>query len=1008
MGDSRVPAQDEAKYERVRKELADALSGFSSRFWENHRDNMLPVKMFFELLRKEGMDIPDEDDLYMRVTAVPSINMHELEEWDRNVYGKLQEGMNTFMGRTKMDGLRQLENYAMAKSGLERNEVFSNEERTVRGKKGKYRKDWSGLGAIMKEVDGKEYPSLDETEEAARAYVNRIESTVDATEVERFWDTVREATEFSLRKLLEGGRISLPTFDFLTKRQRYYLPFRGHAVEDTAFSMYGYETGGDDMVGHFSAPVLSARGRKTRAITPFAYIHQLGESAITQSNRNALNQAILRLARKDKTGLLSVNKVWYKLDSVEDGQPVYVKASPAFSEDPVQYRQNVADFNEQMRELEKEGKAFQSRSRLNVGGLFIKPAQAQEHEVHVWENGEEYVVYINADPRIARAINGTNNYERRGLSQDDERRLNKYVLHAIRNLRGVQPGMAKNFTTRSPVFVVSNTERDWQYASAVLLAKEGVKYTAAFEKNWAPALAALTRYEAGKADLSKEADRYVQEFMANGGRTGYTQMLELEAIQRKIDRFVDKGDQKGVLRTAVDALSVPVKAVGNGLGHANTVAENTSRVATYMTSRKQGRSLIRSISDAKEVTTNFNRRGAGGMGADFVTRSYLFSNASVQGMFNTLERRGGRAVAVGAVRYMSELVAAFALGGTLMPMVAAGIGGDDKEEEYFHLTDWERWNNMCIPNPGGFLKIPLAQSLRPFWRIGDNMYRWYTGRMDGDRALLSSITGLLEMMPDTPLTGASQGSLAESAPSVLKPMAQLIANRDFKGSLIYDEWANENMPGWRAARRNKRGELIAPESVYLPLKWLDIVTGGDGVERGWISVNPDKAYHLARGYFGTMFQTGMEGIELMSGLAGFTEDGNMHIKPKGIPLAGAFYKAADDMPLLTQEEQHRYYEAKKDIKERVRKYKDYKKQTEEGASFANDFDWDRIWGKITPEVAQILMEMMQGIEDIEQGLKQMNSTEEQLKLERQLAGMRRDVTAMYRRYILNKEEEDGK
>jgi predicted secreted Zn-dependent protease len=60
------------------------------------------------------------------------------------------------------------------------------------------------------------------------------------------------------------------------------------------------------------------------------------------------------------------------------------------------------------------------------------------------------------------------------------------------------------------------------------------------------------------------------------------------------------------------------------------------------------------------------------------------------------------------------------------------------------------------------------------------------------------------------------------------------------------------------------------------------------------------------------------------------------------------------------------------------------------------------------DVAEALKEMVQEIEQVEQGLKQTPEPEAQRMIEKELAEMKREVTKMYRRYILNKEEEDGK
>ena len=66
----------------------------------------------------------------------------------------------------------------------------------------------------------------------------------------------------------------------------------------------------------------------------------------------------------------------------------------------------------------------------------------------------------------------------------------------------------------------------------------------------------------------------------------------------------------------------------------NRSAEDTTRFMVYMTSRQMGRNVARSVWDAKEITVNFNKKGSGGLGADFMNFCYIFFNAAIQSMAN--------------------------------------------------------------------------------------------------------------------------------------------------------------------------------------------------------------------------------------------------------------------------------------------------------------------------------------------------------------------------------------
>ena len=67
--------------------------------------------------------------------------------------------------------------------------------------------------------------------------------------------------------------------------------------------------------------------------------------------------------------------------------------------------------------------------------------------------------------------------------------------------------------------------------------------------------------------------------------------------------------------------------------------------------------------------------------------------------------------------------------GFLSPIIAGMIGGDDEEDDFMKMSDWDRQNNWCIPVGDGYIKIP-PHEMRVFHRLGDNIYQASTGRKD--------------------------------------------------------------------------------------------------------------------------------------------------------------------------------------------------------------------------------------------------------------------------------------
>ena len=154
---------------------------------------------------------------------------------------------------------------------------------------------------------------------------------------------------------------------------------------------------------------------------------------------------------------------------------------------------------------------------------------------------------------------------------------------------------------------------------------------------------------------------YAREYVLNGGRTGYTHLVELKEVQKRIEEEIAK-----------DRIKRP-SAVLRMFEMGNAIAENTTRLATYITSREMGRPVSRAISDAKEVTVNFNRKGSGALGADEMRKSFLFFNVAVQALANSAKMTKEHPWR------MAGLLASFVATGLLMPIINMLIGGDEAD-----------------------------------------------------------------------------------------------------------------------------------------------------------------------------------------------------------------------------------------------------------------------------------------------------------------------------------------
>ena len=939
--------------EEARIELDMRLNSRVFKLREAWEDRHLAVKEFLDVLRKKGTKIEEYNDYYLRATHLSGMNDAQLEIYRKS----FQQPLNKAIKDLEKIGLtyRSIENYAILKHGLERNEwmrqnalnEFMKENPTatqeqIDGFAERLPEDYSGVTAVTEEV------GMEPGE-----FIIKFEEKAGKDLIDNFWKRINNSTNFSLKKNLDGGYMDNAMYKELTERYSYYIPLRGHD-DIVAEDRWDYEP---YMGTYYVNPLIKAKGRRTRSEKPFAYIAQAAQSAITGANKNTLSHTILRLALKDKTGLMSVNKAWYELKGEQDGQPIWEQVSPEYSENPETYRQNIELFEEKMRLLEESGQAFQSGKRLNIGGLFIKKKQAEQHEVRIFQNGTEYIVYINANPAVAQAINGSNIKE-----------TSEFMQHIAK----VSRFMAANFTTRNPLFIATNFSRDYLFASSILRVKESVKYALKFQKNIPSAADALQRYIRGKSDLNKENDRYMMEYIMNGAKTGYSHIVEIQRVQKQMEKDIKKGDYRNMAEKVFEAF-----------GAANEFVENLSRLSVYITSRQEGRSVARSVNDAKNVTVNFNQAGAGSTLANFVRPAFLFVNAGIQSLSNIIK------AAQKNPRKAAALFSFYTMSGAVMcPMLAFMLGGDDGLEDYYNLGEWERQNNFCIYIGKGFIKVPLPHELRVFHRVGDHILHYLTGKKDLLETVIEIPLSFSDLIPIDP-HGAVEASWAELTPDALRPFSQLAANRNFMGSRIYNEWANPNTPGYLQARTNKKGKPFSTDIVYNAAKDLDSFTGGDGVERGLISVNPDIIEHFARGYFGGLYSSIMQTINTTSKIAGFNQMGDVKLSIRDTPLK-TFFASKEDLRASNGGINKKYFEIRDEIKETRRKTKGYQDQAQRGDLTIEQFSQqiERLSKQIEKQ-NQVYPYILQ-IEKYERALKELDG-EELREAERIISELKKQV-----------------
>lgn len=840
-----------------------SLKGWKYKAQEAYQDSMLALKNLQEVIAKvSGKPIKSFENAYMAENQLSSKNTSEAEVYYKKHYQPMLQEAGKMM---KKYGLTQkgIERYMMLAHGIERNveltfreqldEVIKNNPddadqfiQDFKDEKERLRKlysgyeylkelsdyiggvnDYSATQAILNSMDGEEH---DNFQEDALNYVNDFEQTYDVKEL---WNKTNDATKTTLRKAYDSGMIGKEQYSNVNNMYMYYVPLRGWD-EQTAEDVYEYI---DSERNPVSSVLKSAKGRKSIPDEIFATIGNMAESAIMQGNRDMMKQSFMSMVINHPTDIATLKKAWYVYDPVKDEWNISMPDIQE-SDNAETIAEKLKNHEEQMKQLKENGLATQKPNGLNIN-YRINKNNISQHVVQVKNGGKDYVIYINGNPRAAQAINGLTN-------------PNVEQNQIFRSIATANRWLAANFTTRNPAFVLSNLVRDLIFSNVAVSIKEDGKYSSRFRKNILKAMPVVLRNLNGKPN-NTEADRYFQEFIENGGETGYMHLNDVEKYKKKVRKELSKingemGSAKMAMDFAIDRLE-----------DFNRWAEDISRFTTYMTSRQMGRSITESVNDAKEVTVNFNKKGAGyktggffGMTSGIFRNLYLFFNASVQSLTNFKRLYDKQ-----PVKFYSAL-GGFMSAGFLMPMINNVLysifgGGDD--DPYNDLPEWVRRNNLCIYTGNDtFLTIPLPIELRAFYGLGDYAYQLTTGKEKPSATNIAK--GTVGQLADLlPLNPTGNEGLKTFMPDIMSPIFEAyVWNQDFTGKPVAKiSPFNERDPEWKRVYKGTSGWLVDTS------KFLNDISNGSGpgseFRKGFIDFNPAKVEHLLESYFGGMAKT---------------------------------------------------------------------------------------------------------------------------------------------------------
>ena len=687
------------------------------------QDSMLGLKEAMDaILKAEGNgktyieDVAGYENAYLGENRLSSVNQAECTAFAQTLFKPMLEEVAK-LAKTA-DERAELTDYMMAKHGLERNEVMARRAAEKDARSEFFAEVLAAQQAVdndpldqdaidafedvkqrMQDREEELYLINRERDYAGLTALTGMDNVLDAeTEaqqmvsdyerdhwVDGLWDKVNAVTKATLQKTYESGLINKATYDDISGMYENYIPLRGFD-DKTSDEAYAYLT---DKHSAFNAPIKTAKGRKSKADDPFANMEAMSESAIMQGNRNTLvKQKFLNFALNHPSDLVSVSDLWlWHNDVADEWQPINsgdLQGTERIEEDdsPAEVERKMRDFEYAMQQAAKNDPAHFRKQKDNpaIPYRVVESRDLRQHQVLVKRNGRDIILTINGNPRAAQALNGQTN-------PDND--VSGAIGAIMRLGETINRQLSAFYTTRNPDFVVSNFMRDMMYANTMVWVKESPNYAWRFHKNVAKVNPAkmkvlLAKLRNGTLDLNDETEKMFHLFMMNGGETGYANIRDIEQRKNDIKRELKKSNGQMPIRKAWDLLD-------ERLDEYNRAVENCARFAAFMTSRQLGRTIDRSVYDAKEISVNFNKKGSGakfwktngqtgignvaaftsGLGRSF----YVFWNAALQGSTNfgrQFKRHPKKAIAGAAAMFLL---------GALMASIGGGDGDDDKDDK---------------------------------------------------------------------------------------------------------------------------------------------------------------------------------------------------------------------------------------------------------------------------------------------------------------------------------------
>ncbi len=873
-------ASGRVKQKRMPQKVRTKTDRFVSRFINGNT----AIKI---LLEKFDLKVPDYANIFLAVNQKSSRQMGQKTHFEKKLYNPMLRSVEKIMailekkGLKKEEAYKKVEEYMISRHAPERNGWFRSQ-----GKKGN---NFSGM-----------------TDEQAIAIYEKFESEIPRELIDELWTNTRECTEKISRYWVEYGKYTQSSLDAVMARNwKYYVPLRGFEPIAEEIQL-DYEK--SEKRSEFSGDEKT-EGRESMADDPIAYIYQMATSAImwgekNRAKRSAYNLIKLNSSRKD---LFEMSQMNYMTDQLGMVTEVVYETSGTYKDpkgndkpDHKVFLMNTdEDGNTKKTELgfrsvlEGSGYTFSS-SRIS-NPMSEKPSYLRkQHEVDVYVDGNRFKM-IFKDPAISNAINGDN--------------YSQAINFKYLPIASITRFMSRSVTSWRPSFITSNTYRDFKTGAKTMFIQRGFKDSLKFQAKYTVAarfLASNMLNDAWrnsskigdkmldiigvepKTEEEKKWKKLYDEYNLNGGPTGQAYLMPLDEVKSKVERYIRHIKRSG--SSSLARLANPLNALRLMEGLAG-YGESIARFTAYTMARERGESIIMSINEAKEITTNFDTRGEY---SATIGSFIMFFNASTQGAAKQYDLAKNH-----TFRYFAINAVSLVIQGLLSRYLWDLLNGDDDDKDYAEINKYTMYNNTVIGWKDNYVSIPLAQGYRVWNALGVAMYEHHTGRLSTEQMSFDMAEVFTQALSPVEISGIfnKQGKLsapkvAGSLFSAIKPLMDISTNEDFGKRPIFYEPFLKSQQGKSADSQmhfNNTNAMIVSFT-----NWLYKQGGGDP-ELGTKTIkgkrilekydwNPAKIEYILKSYTGGPGQTVLDVANYM--ILKTVDDLDKQIKDKEHKIEG--------------------------------------------------------------------------------------------------------------------------